>query len=66
MVWRLVWAVFLDVEFPRFHFGLEMLISWQSYNLYSSIGKYTPEEGQQTSLPESTCDICELFSNIYL
>ena len=55
----------LDVKFPRFHFGLEKLISWQSFNLYSSNGKYTPEEGQQTSLPESTCDIRELFQ-IYI
>ena len=45
---------------------LEKLISWQSFNLYSSNGKYTPEEGQPTSLPESTCDIRELFQNISL
>ena len=25
------------------------------------IGKYTPEEGQETRLPESTCDIVNLF-----
>ena len=31
-----------------------------------SNGKYTPEEGQPTSLPESTCDIRELFQNISL
>ena len=52
---------FLNFEFPRFHFGLENVISWQSNHLYLSIGKYTPEEGQETRLPESTCDIVNLF-----
>ena len=29
-------------------------------------GKYPPEEGQITRLPESACDIVNFFSNIYL
>ena len=29
-------------------------------------GKYPPEEGQETRLPESTCDIVNLLFRIYL
>ena len=39
---------------------------WRELDInVSSLGKYTHEEGQQTRLPESTCDIVNRFK-IYL
>ena len=57
---------FLKLFAKNFHFHFRRLfkpvLSWFFVSWYL----FTPEEGQPTSLFESTCVICEIFSNIQL
>ena len=54
------------LQFEDFLFGMEIVITQWNNLVYSSNGKYPPEEGQITRLPESACDIVNFFLNIYL
>ena len=53
------------LQFEDFLFGMEIVITQWNNLVYSSNGKYPPEEGQITRLPESACDIVNFFQ-IYI